>query len=64
MKAYVDPNRCKTVGTCVQICPRMFRFATGNKKAYVTADEIPRKYREDVLRAARECPEHAIIITE
>jgi hypothetical protein len=40
MKATVDPNRCDIAGICVVICPEVFRFHEGSKKAYVTRSEI------------------------
>ncbi len=64
MKARVNPNLCKTAGTCVQICPQVFKFATGNKKAFVSFDQIPERYRDDVIEASKACPEQAIEISE
>lgn len=63
MKAEVDPVKCGTVGICVRICPEVFRFRPGDKKAFVRLDEIPPEYREKCREAARKCPNGAITIT-
>jgi ferredoxin len=62
MKATVDPNRCDIAGTCVVICPEVFRFHEGSKKAYVTRSEIPKNLEQKCLEAAKKCPNKAIII--
>jgi ferredoxin len=62
MKATVDPNRCDIAGICVVICPEVFRFHEGSKKAYVTRVEIPKNLEQKCLEAAKKCPNKAIII--
>jgi ferredoxin len=62
MKVRVDQQKCLTVGVCVQVCPEVFRFHEGSKKAYAMMNEVPPAQEEAVLRAAKECPEKAIII--
>ena len=62
MKATVDPNKCDIAGICVQICPEVFRFHEGSKKAYVTRVEIPKNLEQKCLEAAKKCPNKAIII--
>ena len=62
MRAPVDPNRCDNAGICVVICPEVFRFHEGSKKAYVTRSEIPKNLEEKCLEAAQKCPNKAIII--
>ena len=62
MKATVDPNRCDIAGICVVICPEVFRFHEGSKKAYVTRSEIPKNLEQKCLEAAKKCPNKAIII--
>ncbi len=62
MKATVDPNRCDIAGICVMICPEVFRFHEGSKKAYVTRVEIPKNLEQKCLEAAKKCPNKAIII--
>jgi len=62
MRATVDPNRCDIAGICVKICPEVFRFHEGSKKAYVTRKEIPKNLEQKCLEAAKKCPHKAIII--
>ena len=50
MKATVDPNRCDIAGICVVICPEVFRFHEGSKKAYVTRSEIPKNLNRNVWK--------------
>ncbi|MGB7030610.1 MAG: ferredoxin [Syntrophobacteria bacterium] len=49
-------------GICVVICPEVFRFHEGSKKAYVTRKEIPKNLEQKCLEAAKKCPNKAIII--
>jgi ferredoxin len=64
MKVEVDQMKCGTVGICVKICPEVFRFQEGSKKATVILDPIPTVFYEQCRRAAGECPNNAIIIKE
>jgi ferredoxin len=64
MKVDVDQMKCGTVGICVKICPEVFRFQEGSKKATVILDPIPAAYFDKCRRAARECPNNAIIVKE
>lgn len=62
MKAYVDQVKCRSVGTCVQLCPSVFRFEPGSKKAIVQVREIPEGEVRRCVQAAERCPERAITI--
>ena len=62
MKVEIDQLRCGTVGICVKICPEVFRFQEGSKKAIVILDPIPKALQERCLKAAKECPNDAVII--
>jgi ferredoxin len=64
MRASVDETRCDTTGRCVVICPRVFEFRPGTKKARVKVTTVPGRYRKDCRRAAGECPRDAIRIVE
>ncbi len=64
MKVEVDQLKCGTAGICVQICPQVFRFREGSKKAYAPMPEVPPRYEEECLEAARKCPKDAIMITD
>ena len=62
MRVTVDQNRCDIAGVCVQMCPEVFRFHEGSKKAYVTRKEIPKNLEQKCMEAAKKCPNKAIII--
>ena len=61
MKAEVDADRCAGHGDCVTVCPAVFRLVDAGY-AEVSVSEIPSEYADLVNKAARECPEHAIIV--
>lgn len=56
--------KCGTAGMCVKICPEVFRFLEGSKRATVILDPIPAALYEKCRKAARECPNRAVIVTE
>lgn len=64
MKVVVDQMKCRTAGMCVKICPDVFRFQEGSKRATVILDPIPKSMEEKCRRASRQCPNDAVIINE
>ncbi len=64
MKVLVDQARCSSAGVCVIVCPEVFRFQIGSKKAKAIEDEIPAELMSKCLEAVEQCPEKAIIIVE
>jgi ferredoxin len=62
MKVEVDQMKCMTAGMCVKTCPEVFRFQEGSKRATVLFEEIPQRFENKCLQAARSCPNKAIII--
>ncbi|MFY9396820.1 MAG: ferredoxin [Desulfomonilia bacterium] len=64
MKAEIDEVKCETVGNCVKICPEIFRFHPGSKKAYAMVPEVPLHLQEKCIRAARACPTGAVILKD
>lgn len=64
MRAGVDPTRCDNTGLCVRICPAVFEFRPGTRKAHVKVATVPGRYKEDCRRAAGRCPSEAIRIWE
>jgi ferredoxin len=64
MKARVDQMKCATIGICVKVCPQVFRFQPGSKKATVIVDEIPSALEPKCREVAARCPSEAIIIEE
>ena len=53
-----------TNGNCVRICPEVFQFTAGSKKATAVVNPIPEKFKERCITAARSCPQGAIKLTE
>lgn len=64
MKVSVDPVRCNATGKCVEMCPQVFRFQEGSKKAKVMLHPVPVQLRDLCREAAYHCPEDAIYIME
>jgi len=64
MKVKVDQTRCGTIGLCVKDVPEVFRFQEGSKKAETILDKIPPNLQQKCRKAARECPNQAILIEE
>lgn len=62
MKAEIDEVKCQTIGNCVKICPEVFRFHPGSKKAYAIMSEVPPHLQAKCIRAAESCPNGAVIL--
>ena len=62
MIAKVLQEKCDGVGMCVKICPDLFRFQEGSKKATTLFDRVPDVLREKCLKAADSCPNKAIVV--
>lgn len=63
MRAEIDLKKCDSTGRCVMICPEVFQFHTGHKRAMVVKNPIPPEYAQAVLKAVEECPQNAITVT-
>ncbi|OPL19627.1 MAG: hypothetical protein AVO35_09945 [Candidatus Aegiribacteria sp. MLS_C] len=61
MHVEIDLKRCDSTGRCVMICPEVFRFRTGDKRAAVVQDPVPEVYRAAVLKAVAACPNRSDI---
>ncbi len=64
MKVEVDQVKCGTMGVCVKTCPEVFRFQAGSKKAIAIPGDVPPDLVENCMKAARDCPNQAIVIRE
>ena len=60
MRMIIDYVKCDTSGICVEICPEVFRFNEGRKKAVALFDKIPPLLEGKAMDAARMCPNQAI----
>jgi len=64
MKVCVDQSKCETAGICVKICPEIFSFEPGNKKAIAKVSEVPGNLEGKCREAFRKCPTGAICLDE
>lgn len=64
MQVTILLNKCGTIGKCVQICPEVFQFQPGHKKAAVVSNPVPKIYEDDCRKAAAACPNDAVVIRE
>jgi ferredoxin len=64
MKVEVDQIKCGTMGVCVKICPEIFRFQEGSKKAVAITGGIPEKYIAKCIEAVKKCPNEAIVMRD
>jgi ferredoxin len=62
MRAKVLQEKCGGVGMCVKICPDLFRFQEGSKKATTLLDNVPQELEKKCLKAADSCPNKAIVV--
>ncbi len=64
MKVNVDQKRCRTYGLCVEICPDVFRFEPGSKKAAAILKDVPDHLQAACRQAAAKCAACAIVISD
>ena len=64
MNVCVDQSKCRTAGVCVKICPEIFTFEPGNKKAIAKTTEVPENLEKQCREAADKCPAKAICLIE
>jgi ferredoxin len=64
MKMEVDQTKCGTVGVCVKICPEVFRFQEGSKKAVAVTGDIPEEFIAKCIDAIEKCPNKAIVMRD
>lgn len=55
-------NMCGGAGMCVKICPEIFRFREGSKKATVLLDRVPPHLMGSCRKAVDSCPNRAIVV--
>ncbi len=61
MQVRVIQEKCNTAGMCVKLCPEVFRFQEGSKKAQVIMDKIPSHLVDKCIKAVDSCPNQAIV---
>jgi ferredoxin len=63
MRAKVDMYTCMGCGICVSIAPHIFRFE-GESYAVAYVRNVPPEEEDAVRKAAQECPEEAVLVSE
>lgn len=64
MRVTVDGDRCQGHTVCNMIEPRVFLLDDEDGHAYVADGHVGVEFEDAVRRAARNCPELAIVIEE
>lgn len=64
MKVIVDASRCQGHTVCNMIAPEIFELSDVDGHASVSVDVVPDELEAKVRRAAANCPEGAVVISE
>ena len=62
MKVRVDLDRCQGHTLCAMRAPRSFELDDVDGHSVVVNEEVPPEQQDEVVEAARSCPEQAISI--
>ena len=62
MKVRVDLDRCQGHTLCAMRAPRTFDLDDVDGHAVVVNEEVPPEQENEVVEAARSCPEQAISV--
>ena len=62
MRVFIDPERCRGHALCISYAPEAFEFIDLEDRSVVREGIDPLALKEQILEAARECPERAIIV--
>lgn len=64
LKYQVDANRCQGQNRCYLIAPELFEIDDLGNSHALHDGKVPTGMEEKARRAMRNCPEHAIRVTE
>lgn len=64
MRVEVDASKCQGHTLCAMAAPEVFHLREEDGHAEVPQPEVAPEHEEAVRRAARGCPEGAIVVTE
>jgi ferredoxin len=64
MKVAVDPDKCQGHTLCAWAAPTVFRLGDDDGHAYVDDPDVAPEHEPAVRKAALNCPEGAISISE
>jgi len=62
MRVFVDPERCRGHALCLSYAPDAFEFIDLEDRSSVRAGIDVVALQDQILEAARECPERAIVV--
>ena len=62
MRVFIDPERCRGHALCLSYAPDAFEFIDLEDRATVREGIDTSALKEQILEAARECPERAIVV--
>jgi ferredoxin len=62
VRVRVEASRCQGHTLCAMIAPESFALDDVDGHAYARTDEVPHDLHDQVVEAARSCPEQAIIV--
>ena len=62
MRVFIDPAKCRGHALCLTLAPDAFEFITLEDRSTLKEGADVNLVRDDVLAAARECPEQAIVV--
>lgn len=64
MRVHVDPDKCQGHNRCYSIAPELFDIDDLGMSSEHGDGTVPTELEEKARRAAANCPEYAITITE
>lgn len=64
MKVAIDAGRCQGHTVCNMIVPEIFELSDDDGHASVSVEIVPAEFEAKVRRAAANCPEGAVVISE
>ena len=62
MKVTIDPTKCRGHALCLRSAPEAFDFLDLEDRAFVIDGAVGSVPDEVFVKAAQECPEHAITV--
>jgi ferredoxin len=62
MRVFIDPERCRGHALCLSYAPDAFEFIDLEDRATVREGADVLALKEQIMEAARECPERAIMV--
>ena len=64
MRVRVDPDKCQGHTKCALAAPEVFELSDEDGSATAVFDVVPAEHEAAVRKAAANCPEGAVILSE